>query len=183
MTTLLVSKLDAARRQLEAALALFFREGDVVALHTLASAANNILRDLNKAAGVNRQMLKDRMIASAVPGAEKQVADLLNEADNFFKHADRDSGATLRFNPKQTETLLFDSVNEYRQLTGETPMTFKVFNMWFMLEHPNMFRSPVKEKLEAASQQNRAYGHESRGEWFRLTRTALEHLESGGGGA
>jgi hypothetical protein len=37
--TIRIGKLDAARRQLQAAIMLWFTEGDPVAIHTIASAA------------------------------------------------------------------------------------------------------------------------------------------------
>jgi hypothetical protein len=41
-----ISKLDAARRQLDTAIRLYFMEGDPVSVHTLAAAAFEILKDL-----------------------------------------------------------------------------------------------------------------------------------------
>ena len=46
-----LTKLDAARRQLETAVRLYFHEGDPVSTHTLAAAAYNVLRALNKRQG------------------------------------------------------------------------------------------------------------------------------------
>jgi hypothetical protein len=43
-----ISKLDAAKRQLKTAINLYFSYGDPVSIHTLASAAREILYDLNK---------------------------------------------------------------------------------------------------------------------------------------
>lgn len=46
-----ISKLEAARRQLEAAIRLFFLNGDPVAIHTLTGAARGLLGDLSHAEG------------------------------------------------------------------------------------------------------------------------------------
>jgi hypothetical protein len=46
-----ITKLDAARRQLETAITLWFHDADPVSVHTLAMAAHGILRALNKKRG------------------------------------------------------------------------------------------------------------------------------------
>jgi hypothetical protein len=51
--TLYINKLAAASRQLDAAIRIFFIEEDELAIHTIASAALRILRDLLKKRGRN----------------------------------------------------------------------------------------------------------------------------------
>ena len=46
MGTLRVNKLDAARRQIDAAVRMTFASEDPVAIHSVAAAGNRILRDL-----------------------------------------------------------------------------------------------------------------------------------------
>src|SRR4051812_2812006 len=46
-----VSKLDAARRQLQTAVKLWFHDDDPVSIHTLLMAAHEIFRVLNRAQG------------------------------------------------------------------------------------------------------------------------------------
>ena len=49
--TIIVAKLDAAKRQLETAIRLYFSNGDPISIHTLAGAAYNIVWDVNKKRG------------------------------------------------------------------------------------------------------------------------------------
>jgi hypothetical protein len=51
-----VSKFDAARRQLETAIRLYFFQGDPISIHTLASAAAQILQDLSGHRGGTHQL-------------------------------------------------------------------------------------------------------------------------------
>jgi hypothetical protein len=46
-----VSKLDAARRQLDGAIQLWFSNGDPVAIHALVCAAHQIIQDINEKKG------------------------------------------------------------------------------------------------------------------------------------
>jgi hypothetical protein len=45
-----ISKLEAARRQVETAIRIYFANGDPVSIHTLAAASLQILVDLDKKA-------------------------------------------------------------------------------------------------------------------------------------
>ena len=47
-TKITVTKLDAARRQLRTAIRLWFNDGDLVAIHTLAFAAYEIIHVVSK---------------------------------------------------------------------------------------------------------------------------------------
>jgi hypothetical protein len=50
---IIVDKLNAARRQLESAITMFFENWDVVSQHTLISAAYGVLYDLGKQRGID----------------------------------------------------------------------------------------------------------------------------------
>lgn len=53
-----VAKLDAAKRQLETAIRLYFASADPVSIHTLTAAAYQLLLDLNKKAGGEPMFMK-----------------------------------------------------------------------------------------------------------------------------
>lgn len=53
ITTLHVTKLAAAKRQLQAAIRMFFLDEDELAIHTIASAAYGLLKDLKRDHGQN----------------------------------------------------------------------------------------------------------------------------------
>ena len=48
---LTIPKLDAAKRQLETAIRLYFSSADPVAVHTLTAAAYNVIRDVTAKLG------------------------------------------------------------------------------------------------------------------------------------
>ena len=150
--SLTISKLDAAKRQLETYIRLYFHSGDPVAMHTLAAAAFGIICDLNeKRSGT--PTLHDRIFENVKPEYKKMLRDKLNEAQNFFKHADRDHEATLDFNPDSTEFMAMDACSKYSELTGELPPLFQIFNGWIMITHQDIFTFPVDQraKLENAA--------------------------------
>jgi len=150
-TTIKVSKLDAARRQLETAVRLYFSEADPISIHTLTAAAYQVLSDLNRAQG-GAPMLKEQIPTWVSPDATDRVKRKLNEAANFFKHADRDHGDVLEFSQEQTELLLYDAIRKYRDFTGETVPTLVVYDVWFWLGPGEKFivdpeRQDMRERL------------------------------------
>ena len=130
--TLTLSKLEAARRQLEMAARLYFSEADPVSIHTLVSAAYQILEDVNHALG-GSPMLKGQLPNWVRPDANSEAKRRLNEAANFFKHADRDHDQVLEFRPGLSELMMFDAIRKYRELTGELIPILGVYEAWFWI--------------------------------------------------
>lgn len=146
-----ISKLDAAKRQLEAFIRMYFNNGDPVAMHTLVAAAFGIVRDLNSKRG-GEPTFHDSLLDRVKPEHRAMIRDKLVEAQNFFKHADRDHEASLKFNPDATEMLALDACRTYSELTGEIPPLVQIFNGWIMISHPNIYNFPEEQrkKLESA---------------------------------
>ena len=48
MDTIVVTKIEAARRQLRSAIELWFADADPVSIHTLSAASYQIIHDLNR---------------------------------------------------------------------------------------------------------------------------------------
>jgi hypothetical protein len=124
---LLISKLDAAKRQLETAIRLYFQSVDPVSIHTLTAAAYNIIRNINEKRGGNPMLTKEKILEYVKAEFQKMFRDKINEAENFFKHADRDHESTLTFNPCESEMLILDACSQYYKLTGEDLPLFAVF--------------------------------------------------------
>jgi hypothetical protein len=137
---LTISKLDAAKRQLETAIVLYFHEADPVAIHTLSAAAHAILDDLSRTRGAP-PTLKQSMSEMVKPDYRKEFRERLDEARNFFKHADRDPDASLHFKPYQTELFMFDAATTYFRLAGERPAVLTTYVLWSAATWGNAFIS------------------------------------------
>lgn len=104
-----ITKLDAAKRQLETAIRLYFHNEDPVSIHTLVSAAYNIVRDVYRKRGGPPMFIKDDFIEVYVKAEyQNEMRKKLNEPENFFKHADRDHVEAIDFNPRASEFMIFD---------------------------------------------------------------------------
>lgn len=140
-----ISKLDAAKRQLDTAINLYFKDADPVSIHTLTAAAHQILMDLAKIEGI-KSFMKDTSIIRK--GKEKEFLAMINEAENFFKHAEKDPHGLLKFIPAQTETFLLDAVEMYMQLTKEMPDDMSIYRVWFLLKNPEIVSDETKKELQ-----------------------------------
>jgi hypothetical protein len=138
-----VSKLDAARRQLREAILLYFERRDAVAIHTLASAAHQVLADLGERKGGAGILKNPKYIR---PEKKEELLRILNEAQNFFKHADRDPDTTFEFRVASTPLFLFDAVEMWGELTGSFFREALVYRIWYFFAHPQII---AQEQVQA----------------------------------
>src|SRR5262249_54231406 len=113
---IVADKLDAARRQLETAITMFFNDGDVVSQHTLVMAAHGIVYDLGRKCKIGRSIKDSPLIPHE---ARKAFIKALHLPQNFFKHADTDDGAKIRFRYNGTHFFLFAAVRLFFLLGRE----------------------------------------------------------------
>jgi len=138
-----ISKLDAARRQLDVAVRLYFREDDPVSIHTLACAALELLSGLNRVRG-GGPLLKDVVLKSVRPERLAEARRAVNAPGNFFKHADRDPLSVIVFKPSQTEWFLYDACLKYKELAADVVPTLASYQLWFVLGPGSEFIDPKK---------------------------------------
>ncbi len=139
-TEITLTKLDAAKRQLETAVTLYFNDRDPVSIHTLTCAAHEILATLNKKRGNPPSIISDSLIKEP---HKAEFRKWLREAMNFVKHADKDSEGVLTFYPAVNEYFLLDSCELYQILTGEKVPHFIIFRAWFNSRHPHVLKTPA----------------------------------------
>lgn len=133
MKEVTVYKIDAARRQTDQAIRLFFSDQDAISIHSLAGAAHQILR--NMVGEKNSVGLYDGLLKIVKPARKKELIGKLNQAKNFFKHADRKNEEKIIFRPETNEFILYDNTALYEQKTGELTDLMKIFKVWFNLKH------------------------------------------------
>jgi len=124
-----VSKLEAARCQLETAINLYFHEGDQISIHTLACAAHEIVQSINRGKG-DKPTLKDSLKQNIKPAFVKVFYKKMNEAQNFFKHSGRDEHQSIEFAPYFSDVLLLDACWTYRRITNQRLPMLGTFEMW-----------------------------------------------------
>jgi hypothetical protein len=130
-----VSKLDAARRQLETAINLWFSGGDTVSIHALSHAAYEIIHVVSKKRQRSTELLFDSPLIKDV--YRRQWAELLKSPGNFFKHADRDPEGAIEFAPELSKYFMIFSILGL-ELAGERiSVTENGFLTWLKLHEPD----------------------------------------------
>ncbi len=147
-----ISKLDAAKRQLEVAIKLYFNDADPVSIHTLTAAAHGILSDLNIKFQGNPMIVSDYLFKKDF---KKQINQQITKYRNHFKHADRDPEATMDFNPSVNEVYIFDCCLKYEELTGEAIPSLTIFKHWFASGNVDTFSFDSEKRERIRSIRNR----------------------------
>jgi len=145
---------------------LYFNFDDPVSIHTLSAAAYNVLRDINKKRGNDPVLIKEWIPQYLIrPEKQKEYWALINEAENFFKHAEKDTEAVLAFRPGETELLLWEAGSLYQRLTGELPPLIRVYRGWFLMHHVDYFTELSGE--DKANIDRMKYRLSDRGKYFK----------------
>ena len=111
-------------------------------------------------------MIKEQLptwVRSDVTDAAKRK---LNEAANFFKHADKDHDEVIEFSQSLTELLLYDAVRKYQELTGEIVPILGVYDAWYCIG-PGAGLVVDTERQRMLEDIRRAFPNATRGSFFR----------------
>lgn len=128
-----VTKLDAARRQLQTAIQLLFSQGDGVSTHTLAHASFGILKDVAKHRGRTRISDAGNELAG---NGQKDFWSRFNRTGNFFKHADKDPDGFLEgLSEEENEALISLAIEIYCDMGCIATPEIDAFKLWWRCIH------------------------------------------------
>jgi hypothetical protein len=131
----LCSKPQAATRQLDVAITLLFADYDPLAIRTLAAAAHGVLADL-----VERKLPGGSWRSKIIEGSglsKSAAIGVLNAAQNFLKHADRDPDAELEIDEEENDHLMFVATLECAELGHPLSVDMQAFQIWYLAAYPN----------------------------------------------
>lgn len=162
--TISCSKIEAAKRQVDAAVRLLFAREDALAVHTLAFAAFGLLSDLSKAKG-KTETLK-RLEEDAKLRVGKEFWEDFKRLANFLKHADKDKKQIIHGIPEEFNeaALLLDCflIRELSSLSSPETQTLWLWHHalyfinindapraywdWFSENHPKLVDAKSREE-------------------------------------
>jgi len=146
----ILSKSDIAKRQLTAAIQLFFNDSDPVSVYTLAANAWEVIDVLCSKNNIDSVSNQSRMHA---PRGKDLKRDYVNSPyRNFFKHATRDADKCLEgFDDQKCDSVIFLGVEDYIRLNKRSPLEFQVFQLWYLSVYVEKVADDALDKiLEAA---------------------------------
>jgi hypothetical protein len=138
-----INRLDVAKRQLATAIKLYLSEDDPVSIHTLASAAAELL---DRIAG--RTSIRNDLLARAeAVGRRREISDKLNRAKTFFKHGATDPNETLaEFSDDQNLYLIVQACYALH-IVGDSIPEAQIFTSWLSVIEPELFVSPPNQEM------------------------------------
>jgi hypothetical protein len=176
MPELRANKIEAARRQLEAAIRMLFGNEDALAVHTVASASHQVLRDLAEKRGNSEFHASLKIMIK--PGMEKEFWKVMNKTANFLKHADRDPEALLNgVKENINELTIAGGCLYYKSLGFELTPTMRVFMVWFSVMNPHLLADddPMKRLLD--EKQFQSIRSQSRIDQLEIGKLLLEQVQ------
>ena len=139
MNTIRISKIDAARRQLDSSIRLWFADDDPVTIHALAWAAYQIVQDINEKKGDTSISLIELMRKIIKAEHIEESMGRFKEAMTFFKHANRDPHAILEFNPQQNDAIILFAIRGLQLLGEHITDVMRAYYFWNNLHSPSYF--------------------------------------------
>lgn len=175
-----ISKLEAARSQLDCAIRLFFNEDDLPSIITLSRAAFRLLYDLYPT------LANDGFIAEVDALVRRhQGWGKFNEMANHLKHADRDPEASLNPHPIEAIVGIGFSTSLYRRATNTSSNEMTSFDIFLAVLMPEYVQAQLEPYIatpsfdgyrDAVEKMKRA----SHSEQMELGRILLTHLRTKG---
>jgi len=127
-----LNKLEAAYRQLNTAIRLYFMDEDLISVHTLAGASHIILHDLVEDKHPGKSW--EKVAAEDNKIDLNEFLRITRRAQNYLKHAKQDPNSVLTLNKTDTEHLLYLNtlnlcalIDKSETLSNEV----SVFQSWF----------------------------------------------------
>ena len=157
----MVTKIEAAEKQLDTAVKLFFENVDHLSCYTLAAASREITDDLCEKRKTDiyraelerlgdpqkvRLSFRDEMEILIKPEHLKDAMRLLKKPQNFLKHADRDHDEKL--DDPSTETislLIFSAIRNFVLLEKRWSPAMATFLYWFTAANPHLVKDDATE--------------------------------------
>lgn len=150
----MITKTEAAERQLNTAIRLFFENRDHLSSYTLAAASREVTDGLiqRRLGELNQRKLvrvgdslevplsyRETLDLLIKPGFHKEAIKHFNKWQNFLKHSDKDHDAEIEpFKAKLLVMVIILAIKNYVLLTEQWTTEMATFFAWFTVAEPQM---------------------------------------------
>lgn len=147
MATIKVNKIEAARRQIDAAIRLLFDNEDPIAIHTLTMAGFRILRDITEKQNSDISKVTQSFIR---PGMEGKFWGSLQTFANFLKHANTDpDGIIDNIQEEVNDSILLLASLYYQDLGYQFTPEMLAITGWYSAIHPDFISDDAPKNIQA----------------------------------
>ena len=140
-----MDKLEAARRQIESAIWLWFVDADMISVRTLTAAAHRLILDLAELWGVTAFPFTAAYFPARTGEGDKSAAP---DAETYFKEAKESE--TYELSEAWAELYLFDAVMAYSNLVDHRRASalMSTFVVRLGVQRPDLFVQGAFSLLE-----------------------------------
>lgn len=160
-----LTKEEAAKRELNHAIKMFFRRDDPICVHLVASAAHEILYHLCCHKGLKPSM--KHKIEVLPKEKQKEILYHLDKAYNYLKHAKHDANDNLTFSIEHIEAILIDACVMYQELFTSLSHNTSVFHTWFFLKYAHDMNGHPNQEIYIQKRPH-TFHHSEFEEFYRL---------------
>lgn len=132
-----LTKPEAARRQLETAVEMWFHGGEPISIHTLAAAAHRVVHDVAEHRGLEGAALTDAKRLSAWGYHPQEYKKAIRKSETFFKHALNDPDEVHDFSEDETQFILWSAIDCYHRLASDKSPLLSQFMAWMGFKYPD----------------------------------------------
>ncbi len=159
----MITKTDAAERQLNTAIRLFFENRDHLSSYALAVASREVTdgvilsrrselyqRELARVGDPLKVRLsyREELELLIKPEFYKNFLTLYHKWQNFLKHADKDPDAEIEpFTTKQLALVILTAMRNYFLLTQHWTIEMQTFFVWFAVAEPQLLKSAPEDVM------------------------------------
>jgi hypothetical protein len=159
-----VSKLDAAKRQLHTAIRLWFDDGDPVSVHTLVSAAHEIIHTLFKRRGLKGLLFDNATIPDEI---RTEFAAAVVSAANDFKHARHDPDGITELAPEFNDFLFWICVSGLWRMGEPFALEETAIIIWLLVQRPRWIVLIAGDRAPAEPENTREFRQMTKDEFFK----------------
>ena len=136
--TIQLTKLEAARRQINTAIRMYFLDMDIISTHAVLAGGLQIVSDLATKKG--QRVGFEEFLAPIVKERRKEFLLIIREPQNFLKHADREGHATAiyEYRTEALEIYLYLAAQAYQTFTGKATPEIKSVIAWISFRNPEI---------------------------------------------
>lgn len=110
-----------------------------MAVRTLAAAAHGVLADLVDGLEPGKSWRSTVLEDSGI--SRREALQILNNAQNYLKHADHDADKILSFEEEENDHVLFLATLECGELHYPLTASMEAFQIWFIASYPEKIGS------------------------------------------
>lgn len=148
-----ITKQDVASSQLATAIWLWANDWDPVSVHVLASVAAEVAGVLRRSTG--GRPVQSEILISLASEFDEKFESYLKTSFNFMKHGAKDPTETLRFNPNESEWVIYHACVDYLAAFGVAPPEALLFLVYMTDHWPWLVRPETADPVRALREQLR----------------------------